>query len=154
MNEKISGLLDPKMWEMSEEYKEKCRQRVHDFNKRHLSGMLTYDGVELSQIRAPRMEMIPERRKGFFGRIKDRILGPVMKPLPAIVLTKEERELLKMYMENPQKVNSVVNACAVTADEIKDACDKMVVLARGHHIRNDDGTVTDVSDDPSYECQE
>lgn len=34
MNEKISGLLDPKIWEMSEEYKEKCRQQLQNYEER------------------------------------------------------------------------------------------------------------------------
>ena len=71
-----------------------------------------------------------------------------------LVLTKEEHELLKMYMKNPEKVDSVVNACALTAEDIKEGCRRMTVLARGHHIRNADGTTTDVSNDPNYQCND
>lgn len=91
--------------------------------------------------------------RGVVGRIKDRILGHVMKPCAAIVLTNEEQELLKAYRENPEKINGVVNACAVTAEDLKEATDRIVTLARGHHIRNADGTVTDVSNDPRYKCK-
>lgn len=69
------------------------------------------------------------------------------------MLTYEERELLKAYMENPEKLNGVVNACAVTAEDLKEATDRIVTLARGHHIRNADGSLTDVSNDPRYKCK-
>lgn len=36
----------------------------------------------------------------------------------------------------------------------KDDGDGMVTLARGHHVRNADGSVTDVSNDPRYKCKE
>ena len=66
----------------------------------------------------------------------------------------QERELLKEYMKNPEKVNAAVNACAVTAEDLKEATDRIITLARGHHIRNADGTVTDVSNNPNYECKQ
>lgn len=97
------------------------------------SGILTYEDAEPIKVHAPRVEMLPSPRQGFFGRIKDRVLGPVKKPQAVMVLDRFERELLKEYMENPEKVNAAVNACAVTADEIKEATDRLVVLARGHH---------------------
>lgn len=118
------------------------------------SGMLTYEDAEPEKVHAPRVEMMPSPRRGLMGRIKDRILGPVMKPQAVMMLTKKEQELLKEYMENPEKVNAAVNACAVTAEDIKETTDRLVVLARGHHIRNADGTVTDVSNNPNYICND
>lgn len=94
-------------------------------------GMLTYEDAE------------PVPRRGVLGRIKDRILGPVMKPHAVMVLSKEERERLKELMKS-----DIVNSCAVTVDDLKKTTDRIVTLARGHHIRNADGTVTDVSDNP------
>lgn len=35
----------------------------------------------------------------------------------------------------------------------QEAAKKKIVLARGHHIRNADGTITDVSNNPEYECR-
>ena len=94
--------------------------------------------------------MVQVPRRGVIGRIKDKILGPVMKPHWAMTLSKMERDLLKEYMENPEKVGALVNACSVTAEDIKEAADRIVTLARGHHVRNADGTVTDASNDPRY----
>jgi hypothetical protein len=37
---------------------------------------------------------------------------------------------------------------------ISDDSKGTVTLCRGHHIRNADGTVTDVSNDPRYKCKE
>lgn len=130
------------------------KKKAMDGMKQELeSGMLTYEDAEPVKVHVPRAEMMPSQRRGFLGRIKDRILGPVMKPKAVIVLDRFERELLKEYMENPEKVNGVVNACAVTAEDIKEAADRLVTLARGHHIRNADGTITDVSDNPKYKCK-
>lgn len=130
------------------------KKRLMDTMKQELeSGMLTYEDAEPVKVHIPRVEMMPSPRRGFLGRIKDRILGPVMKPQAVMVLTKEERELLKKYMENPENLNAAVNACSVTAEDIKEATDRLVTLARGHHIRNADGTVTDVSNDPNYKCK-
>lgn len=133
MDEKLNRILNPKM-----------------------SGMLTYEDAEPVKVHAPRVgvEMMPVRRKGFFGRIMDRIFGTVKKPQAVIVLDRFERELLKKYMENPENVNAAVNACSVTAEDIKEAADRLCTLARGHHIRNADGTVTDVSNDPNYACKQ
>jgi len=154
MEIKLSGLLDSKMWEMSEEAKERARQHIRDCYEKYESGMLTYEDAEPVKVHAPRVEMMPVRRKGFLGRIKDRIFGVQMKPQAVMVLTKMEQELLKEYMKNPEPLNNAVAACAVSAEDIKEATDRLVVLARGHHIRNADGTVTDVSNDPNYECKQ
>ena len=116
-------------------------------------GMLTYEDAEPVRVRKPEIIMEPVPRRGLLGRIKDWILGPVMKPHAVMVLSKEERELLKEYMENPEEINNAVKACAVTADDIKKATDRIVTLARGHHIRNADGTVTDVSTDAKYKIR-
>ena len=115
--------------------------------------MLTYEDAEPTRVRKPEIIMVQVPRRGVIGRIKDRILGPVMKPHWAMTLSKMERELLKEYMENPEKVNGVVNACSLTAEDLKEATDRIVTLARGHHIRNADGTITDVSNDPRYKCK-
>lgn len=37
---------------------------------------------------------------------------------------------------------------------LKEHFTRPIVLARGHHIRNADGTITDVSNDPNYECKQ
>ena len=124
-----------------------------DVKKEQKSGMLFYEDAEPIRVCKPDIIMEPVPRRGVVGRIKDRILGHVMKPCAAIVLTNEEQELLKAYMENPEKINGVVNACAVTAEDLKEATDRIVTIARGHHIRNADGTVTDVSNDPRYKCK-
>lgn len=102
-------------------------------------GMLTYEDAEPVRVRKPEIIMEPVPRRGLLGRIKDRILGPVMKPYTVMVLSKEERELLKEYMENPEEISNAVKACAVTADDIKKATDRIVTLARGHHIRKEHG---------------
>ena len=117
------------------------------------SGMLTYEDAEPVRVRKPEIIMEPVPRRGLLGRIKDRILGPVKKPHAAMVLSKKEQELLSEYMENPEKINRIVTSCAVTADDLKKATNRLVTLARGHHIRNADGTVTDVSNDPKYKCK-
>ena len=103
------------------------------------SGMLTYEDAEPVRVRKPEIIMEPVPRRGLLGRIKDRILGPVKKPHAVMVLSKEERELLKEYMENPEEISNAVKACAVTADDIKKATDRIVTLARGHHIRKEHG---------------
>lgn len=112
------------------------------------SGMLTYEGAEPIQVRKPEIIMVPEPRRGVLGRIKDWISGPVMKPHAVMVLSKDERERLKELMKS-----DIVNSCAATVDDLKNATDRIVTLARGHHIRNADGTVTDVSDNPRYKCK-
>lgn len=130
------------------------KKAMDDMKQELESGMLTYEDAESVKVHVPRVDMMPSPRQGFFGRIKDRILGPVMKPQAVIVLSRFERELLKEYMENPEKVNAAVNACAVTAEDIKEATDRIITLARGHHIRNADGTVTDVSNNQNYKCKQ
>lgn len=112
-------------------------------------GMLTYENAEPVRVRKPEIIMEPVPRRGVLGRIKDWILGPVMEPHAVMVLSKEERERLKGLMKS-----DIVNSCAVTADDIKKATDRIVTLARGHHIRNADGTVTDVSDNPRNKCKQ
>ena len=42
---------------------------------------------------------------------------------------------------------------SINDDDDAEDRDETVTLARGHHVRNADGTVTDVSDDPNYECK-
>lgn len=153
MDEKMKRILDPKIWEMSEEAKDRARQHIRDCYEKYESGMLTYKDAEPVKMHVPRVEMMPSPRQGFLGRIKDRIFGPVMKPQAVMVLTKKEQELLKEYMENPEPLNNAVAACAVSAEDIKEATDRIITLARGHHIRNTDGTVTDVSNDPNYKCK-
>lgn len=98
-------------------------------------GMLAYEDAESLRVRKPEIIMEPVPRRGVLGRIKDRILRPVKKPHAVMVLSKEERELLKEYMENPEEISNAVKACAVTADDLKKATDRIVTLARGHHIR-------------------
>ena len=115
--------------------------------------MLSYEDAEPIGFRKPEIIMEPVPRRGVLGRIKDRILGPVMKPHAAMALSKMEQELLSEYMENPEKINGMVTSCAVTADDLKKATDRMVTIARGHHIRNADGTVTDVRNNPKYKCK-
>lgn len=113
------------------------------------SGMLTYEDAEPIRVRKPEIIMEPVPRRGVLGRIKDWILGPVMKPHAVMVLSKEERERLKGLMES-----DIVNSCAVTVDDLKKTTDRLLTLARGHHIRNADGTVTDVCDTPRCKCKQ
>lgn len=117
------------------------------------SGMLTYEDAEPIRVYKPEIIMEPVPRRGVLGRIKDRILGPVMKPHAAMVLSKMEQELLSEYMKNPEKINGMVTSCAVTAADLKKATNRLLTLARGHHIRNADGTVTDVCDNPRCKCK-
>jgi len=70
-----------------------------------------------------------------------------------MVLDRLSQELLNEYMKNPEPLNNAVAACAVSAEGIKEATDRIITLARGHHIHNADGTVTDVSDNPKYKCK-
>lgn len=112
-------------------------------------GMLTYKDAEPVRVRKPEIIMEPVPRRGVLGRIKDRILGPVMKPHAVMVLSKDERERLKELMKS-----DIVNSCAVTVDDLKKTTDRLVTLARGHHIRNADGTVTDVSNTPRCKCKQ
>jgi hypothetical protein len=51
------------------------------------SGMLTYEDAEPVKVHVPRVEMMPSPRRGFLGRIIDRIFGPVKKPQAVMVLT-------------------------------------------------------------------
>lgn len=68
---------------------------------------------------------------------------------------KEWIERLMEFVNMPaEQRGAAVNACAVTAEDIKEATDRIITLARGHHIRNADGTVKDVSNDPNYECKQ
>lgn len=116
-------------------------------------GMLTYEDAEPIRVRKPEIIMEPVPRRGVLGRIKDRILGPVMKPLAVMVLSNEKRERLKELMKEPEEISNTVKSCAVTADDLKKATDRIVTLARGHHIRNADGTVNDVRNNPKYKCK-
>ncbi len=112
------------------------------------SGMLTYEDAEPIRVRKPEIIMEPVPRRGVLGRIKDRILGPVMKPHAVMVLSKDERERLKGLMKS-----DIANSCAVTVDDLKKTTDRLLTLARGHHIRNNaDGTVTIVCDNPRCKC--
>lgn len=105
--------------------------KTFEFMSKNLKpGMLTYEDAEPVRVRKPEIIMEPVPRRGLLGRIKDRILGPVMKPHAVMVLSKEERELLKEYMENPEEINNAVKACALTADDIKKATDRIATLAR------------------------
>lgn len=108
-------------------------------------GMLTYDGAEPIRVSKPEVIMVPEPRKGVIGWIKDRVLGPVMKPVPVLVLDEESRKNLIRNME-------AVAACTITAEDVKRASQRILTLSRGRHIRNADGTVTDVSNVPKYKC--
>lgn len=131
------------------------KKAMDDVKQELESGMLTYEDVEPVKVHAPRVgvEMMPMRRRGLFGRIKDWIFGVQIKPQTMIVLDREARERLKEHMENLKDNTDMVKACGVTVEEIEEACKRVTVLARGHHIRNADGTVTDVSNDPNYECK-
>lgn len=106
--------------------------------------MLTYEGEDPVLWPVPQVVMEPSQRWGLIGRIKDRVLGPELKP--HVVLGKQEQERLREFMAE-------VADCGVTAEDIKEATDRVVTLARGHCIRNADGTITDVSNDPNYECK-
>lgn len=147
-------MSDPRIWEMSEEEKQRGRQRIMEIAKREMeSGMLTYKDEEPVMVHAPRVEMMPSPRRGLVGWIKDRIFGVPKKPQAVMVLDRHSQELLKEYMKNPEPLNNAVAACAVSAEDIKEATDRIITLARGHHIRNADGTITDVSDNPKYKCK-
>lgn len=149
-------MSDPRIWEMSEEEKQRGRQRIIEIAKREMeSGMLTYKDAEPVMVHAPRveMEMMPSPRRGIAGWFKDRIFGVPKKPQVMMVLDRHSQELLKEYMKNPEPLNNAVAACAVSAEDIKEATDRVITLARGHHIRNADGTITDVSDNPKYKCK-
>lgn len=139
---------------ISDEEKQRGRQRIMEIAKREMeSGMLTYKGEEPVMVHAPRVEMMPSPRRGIVGWVKDRIFGVQMKPQAVMVLDRHSQELLKEYMKNPEPLNNAVAACAVSAEDIKEATDRVITLARGHHIRNADGTITDVSDNPKYKCK-
>lgn len=112
--------------------------------------MLTYEDAEPIQVYVPKVVMEPSPRRGLIGRIKDRVLGPELKP--HVVLNKDMEDRIKKHWANIQAHTSEVNDSAVTAEDIKEATDRFITLARGHHIRNADGTVTDVSDNPKYKC--
>lgn len=137
---KKKRIFDPNLWEMSEENKRKLK-----------SGMLTYEDAEPIQVHAPQVEMMPSPRRGFLGRIKDRILGPEMKPQAMLVLDKEAQERLRKQLEDLRRDD--LTACWLTEEDVKEHFLRPTVLARGHHIRNADGTVTDVSNDPNYVCK-
>ena len=122
--------------------------------KKQQPGMLTYKDEESVMVHAPRVEMMPSPRRGLVGWVKDRIFGVQMKPQAVMVLDRHSQELLKEYMKNLEPLNNAVAACAVSAEGIKEATDRIITLARGHHIRNADGTVTDVSNNPNYECKQ
>ena len=156
MNKSLGEIMsDPRIWEMSEEEKQRGRQRLMEIAKREMeSGMLTYKDEEPVMVHAPRVEMMPSPRRGLVGWVKDRIFGVQMKPQAVMVLDRHSQELLKEYMKNPEPLNNAVAACAVSAEDIKEATDRIITLARGHHIRNADGTITDVSDNPKYKCKQ
>lgn len=147
-------MSDPRIWEMSEEEKQRVRQRIMEIAKREMkSGMLTYKDEEPVMVHAPRVEMMPSPRRGIVGWFKDRLFGVPKKPHAMMVLDRHLQELLKEYMKNPEPLNNAVAACAVSAEDIKEVTDRLITLARGHHIRNADGTITDVSDNPKYKCK-
>lgn len=102
-------------------------------------GMLTYENAEPIRVRKPEIIMEPVPRRGVLGRIKDWISGPVIKPHAVMVLSKEERERLKGLMKEPEEISNIVNPCTVTVDDLKKATDRIVTLARGHHIRKEHG---------------
>ena len=109
--------------------------------------MLTYlDDDKPVKVSAPDIRLVTVPRKGIIGWIKDRIFGPIKKPQTFMVLTKEQRQRLKEIMDD-------VSQCGATASELTAAADKIVVLGRGHHIRNEDGTITDVTNNPKYKVQ-
>lgn len=117
-------MSDPRIWEMSEEEKQLGRQRIMEVAKREMkSGMLTYKDEEPVMVHAPRVEMMPSPRRGLVGWVKDRIFGVQMKPQAVMVLDRHSQELLKEYMKNPEPLNNAVAACAVSAEDIKEATD-------------------------------
>ena len=143
-----------RIWEMPEEAKQRGRQRIREIAKREMEpGMLTYKDEEPVRVHAPRVEMMPSPRRGIVGWVRDRILGVQVKPQAVMVLDRHSQELLRECMKNPEPLNNAVAACAVSAEDIKEATDRMITLARGHHIRNADGTITDVSGNPKYKCK-
>jgi hypothetical protein len=148
-------MIDPRIWEMPEEVMQQERARLlAEAAKRQLeSGMLTYKDAEPIMVHAPRVKMMPSPRRGIVGWVKDRIFGVQKKPQAVMVLDKEQQERLKRHMENFRQQMDEVSACGVTAEDIKEATDRVITLARGYHIRNADGTVTDVSDNPKYKCK-
>lgn len=129
------------------------KKAMDDMKQELKSGILTYEDAEPVMVHAPRVEMMPSPRRGLVGWIKDRIFGVQMKPQAVMVLDRLSQELLKEYMKNPEPLNNAVAACALSAEDIKEATDRIITLARGHHIRNADGTITDVSDNPKYKCK-
>ena len=114
--------------------------------------MLTYKDAEHVRFNKPRVEFVPEPRRGLMGWIKDRIFGTKMKPQHVLVIDKDTQERLKQKMENFSNNMSSVAACSITEEDIERASKEIITLARGHHIRNADGTVTDVSNNPKYKC--
>ena len=131
------------------------KKRLMDAMKQELeSGMLTYEDAEPVQIHMSQPEIWPVPRPGVIGYIKDRIFGVETKPLPTMTLDKEQRERMRRQLEAFKKEMDAVAACGVTAEDIKEAGKRITVLARGHHIRNADGTVTDVTGDPRYKCDD
>lgn len=67
-----------------------------------------------------------EKRRGIVGWFKDRLFGVPKKPQAVMVLDRSSQELLKEYMKNLEPLNNAVAACAVSAEDIKEATDRVV----------------------------
>lgn len=103
--------------------------------------MLTYEDAEPVRFNKPRVEMVPEPRRGLIGWIKDRIYGTQMKPQPVLVLDKDSHERLKQKMEYFSNNMSSVAACSITEEDIERVSKEIANLARGHHICNANSTL-------------
>lgn len=135
----MNRILDPKM---SEEEKRAIRRQIStiiqpqgvSFGKKKLmedmkrkleSGMLTYEDAEPVQAHAPRVgvDMIPLPRRGFFGRIKDCVFGPMMKPQAVMVLDKKDQEGLRKQLEDLRRDG--LEACGLTEEDVKEWFQKL-----------------------------
>lgn len=132
MKKKLRDLIDPRLWEMSEKDKEHCMQHVMAEAERDSGlAMLTYEDAEPVRLQKTEVILMPVPREGFIGRIMDWIFGQVKKPQAVLVLDKEQQERLKELL---QEHNDEVADCGATAEDIKEACKRFTVLARGHQF--------------------
>lgn len=113
------------------------------------SGILTYKDEEPIEVHMTQPFVEPSSRNGLIEGIKDKMIG--IRINKRVIL---DTRLQSQLMKNLKDLSRQMRAFAVTAGEIKLATERMTTIARGHCIRNADGTVTDVSNDPRYKCND
>lgn len=70
-----------------------------------------------------------------------------------MVVTREQMGVLEATIKGSSLQYNPDAVAHVSGKDIKEATDQLITIARGHHIRNADGTITDVSDNPKYKCK-